>query len=169
MVHVRLSDGGEVEIRPLESSEADREALAEGVARLSDETRYRRFLSPTPSLTKKQVAFLTDIDHHDREALVAIDPETGGGIAVARYVRQAHDSPEAEFAIALHDDWQGRGLGTILMRELIERAKAEGIEVLTGIALATNEAIFGLVERFGTVERDRPAYGEVEFRVRLAR
>src|ERR1700730_6834344 len=111
-----LRDGSLVEIRPLGPS--DKRGLAAGFQRLSELSRYRRFLSPTAQLSDKQLRYLTDIDHHDHEALVAIDPATRDGLGVARYVRSRARPDEAEFAVAVADDWQQRGLGTALLRRL---------------------------------------------------
>src|SRR5438045_2569211 len=68
---VQLRDGSPVEVRPLRAD--DKAGLAAGFARLSELSRYRRFLSLTTRLTNGQLAYLTELDHHDHEALVAID------------------------------------------------------------------------------------------------
>jgi hypothetical protein len=78
-----LHDGRVVEVRPLEPS--DRGGLAAAVRRLSDETRYLRFASPKPELTERELDFLLDVDHHSREAILAVDPSTGYGVGVVRY------------------------------------------------------------------------------------
>lgn len=156
MPELELKDGSRVEIRPL--TPADKEGLAAGFERLSDLSRYRRFLSPTEHLTARQLAYLTDVDHHDHEALVAVEPSSREGLGVARYVR-SHDTPEeAEFAVAVADDWQRRGLGTALLAQLAERALAEGITRFTALVLSDNPPVQHLLERLGQVEQ-RPAEG----------
>ena len=82
---VTLRDGAQVDVRPVEPE--DRAALAEGFERLSPESRYRRFFGPMPRLSDRDLDYLTRVDHHDHEALVAVDALTGDGIGVARYVR----------------------------------------------------------------------------------
>jgi len=77
-----LSDGSEVEIRPLDPE--DKAGLAAGFERLSGLSRYRRFLSPTSHLSAKQLAYLTEVDHHDHEALAALDQASGRTVGVAR-------------------------------------------------------------------------------------
>ena len=69
-----LNDGSTVEVRPVVP--ADRQLIAEGFERLSPESRYRRFFSPVSRLSSRQLDYLTDVDHHDHEALLAIDEDT---------------------------------------------------------------------------------------------
>ena len=59
-----------------------------------------------------------------------MDAQTGEGVGVARYVRLDEDPEEAEFAIAIADDWQGRGLGRVLLGELVDAARADGLRRL---------------------------------------
>jgi GNAT superfamily N-acetyltransferase len=151
---VELRDGSLVEIRPLSAD--DKEGLAAGFERLSELSRYRRFLSPTAKLTANQLTYLTDIDHHHHEALVAIEPSSRAGLGVARYVRSRQDPWEAECAVAVADDWQGRGLGTALLSQLAARARIERIARFTGLVLRENEPMHHLLEALGPVQQ-RPA------------
>jgi GNAT superfamily N-acetyltransferase len=155
-----LSDGSEVEIRPLTPD--DKADLAAGFERLSELSRYRRFLSPTSHLSATQLAYLTDVDHHDHEALVAIDPSSRDGLAVARYVRSAENPGEAEFAVAVADDWQRRGLGTALLRQLAARARAEGITRFTGFVLEDNQPMRRLLQSLGEVKQRDAHDGTLE-------
>lgn len=140
-----MRDGSSIRIRPIEPE--DRPELAAGFERLSPESRFRRFLSPLPRLTEAQLDYLTRVDHHDHEALVALEAEAERGIAVARYVRI--DGDRAEPAVAVADDWQGRGVGTTLLDALSERAYAEGIRCFQATVLATNERALGLLHSLG--------------------
>ena len=142
---VELRDGSRVEIRPVEPD--DRAALATGFERLSPESRYRRFFGPMPELSERFLDYLTIIDHHDHEALVAFDPETGDGVGVARYVRTKPDV--AEPAIAVIDDWQGRGVATELLDRLVDRAREEGIVRFEAPVLASNQDAIAVLERLG--------------------
>jgi RimJ/RimL family protein N-acetyltransferase len=146
---VRLRDGSSVQIRQIEPE--DREALRAGFERLSDRTRYLRFQAPLPSLSEHQLAYLTDVDHHNHEALVAVDPKSDDGVGVARFVRVGDDV--AECAIVVADDWQGRGLGTILLDRLAERAREEDITRFTALVLAENNDALRLLERLGETEK----------------
>jgi len=141
-----LRDGTAVEVRPLERS--DRATLARAVARLSEQSRYLRFAAAKPRLTERELDYLVDVDHHDREALVAIDPDTGRGIAVVRYVRDGAGDA-VEIAATVADEWQGRGLGGALVARLAERARAEGFRVLRASVLAANERSLRMLRRSG--------------------
>jgi RimJ/RimL family protein N-acetyltransferase len=132
-----------VELRPIAPS--DRQLLVDGFERLSPESRYRRFFSPVSELSARQLDYLTDVDHHDHEALVAVDPDSGGLAGVARYVRTRPGV--AEPAIVVADDWQGRGLGAGLLDALADRAREEGVDCFVAPVLSENRAAIRLFER----------------------
>ena len=157
-----LRDGSHVTIRPVEPH--DREAIAQGFERLSPESRYRRFFGPMPQLSERHLDYLTLVDHHDHEALIAVDDETGDGVGVARFVRTAPDI--AEPAMAVVDDWQGRGVGTVLLEALVDRAQAEGIRRFDAPVLASNHDAIRVLERLGETTR-HPNGREVELRIDL--
>jgi GNAT superfamily N-acetyltransferase len=157
---VKLRDGSRVEIRAL--GPGDRRGLAAGFARLSEESRYRRFLTSTPRLTETQLTYLTDVDHHDHEALVAIDPASRDGLGVARFVRSRDDPAQAEFAVAVADDWQRRGLGTALLRQLAARARDEGIVRFTGLVSEGNQPVRHMLEGVGDVQQRHAGGGALE-------
>ncbi|MFN8176280.1 MAG: GNAT family N-acetyltransferase [Solirubrobacteraceae bacterium] len=151
---VELADGRAIRVRPIAAGDA--EALRTGFAHLSDEARYRRFLTPTEHLTEQQIAYFVDVDHHDHEALVALRADTGEGVAVARYIRSPDARDHAEIAAVVLDDWQGAGIGTLLCERLAERARAEGIRYASGLMLAGNDEMLGILRRLGPeVSRER--------------
>jgi GNAT superfamily N-acetyltransferase len=122
-------------IRPLGPD--DKRLLSDGFERLSPRSRYRRFFRPLDRLSERDLAYLTEIDHRDHEALAAIDPEAGNLIGVARYVR--NDEPdEAEVSVVVGDPWQGRGVATALLEHLVERARAEGIARFVALVMEDN-------------------------------
>jgi len=155
----------QLEIRPIEPD--DKDALAQGFDRLSERSRYRRFLSPRGPLTEAELSYLTEVDHRDHEALVAVEPESGEGVGVARFVRSPEDRHVAELAVAVADDWQGHGVGSLLVAELAKRAREEGIACFTALALAENDAMLGLLEDLGEVRTGQPQLGTVELAVDL--
>jgi GNAT superfamily N-acetyltransferase len=160
---VRLRDGTRVLIRPMDTG--DRELVRAGFERLSPESRYRRFLTPMPTLTDRQLAYLTDVDHHDHEAMIAIDPATGEGLGISRFVRDAERPRSAEAAVTVIDEWQGRGLGTALLTALTERARVEGIDRFTCLVLAENREMIELLERIGSAREIDRRPGTVELAV----
>ena len=145
-----LRDGSTVRLR--QGHHTDEELLRRGFERLSAEGRYRRFLAATPQLTDDMVRYLTEVDHHDHEAIVATEASTGEGVAVARYVRNQAHPDTAEVAVTVIDEWQGRGLGTLLLEVLGGRARAEGITRFTAMMLASNQQMMEVLEGLGPVE-----------------
>jgi RimJ/RimL family protein N-acetyltransferase len=154
-----------IEIRPIRPD--DRAALADGIRRMSPESRYRRFFSPIDRLTDAQLTYLTEVDHHDHEALVAVERDTDRGIGVARFVRSEEDPSVAEVAVAVADDWHNQGVGSTLLHRLTERAREEGIRRFSGSVLEENRPMMELLRELGDVQvRDRAA-GAVELEVEL--
>ncbi len=164
-IAVTLRDGSRVTVRPIRPEDA--EALRAGFERLSDESRYRRFLSPMSHLSEPMLRYLTEVDHHDHEALVAVGDD-GTLLGVARSVRSRSDPRVAEAAVTVADDWQGRGMGTALLGILADRARAEGIHHFTALMLATNREMFELFEDLGPVRILEQASGTVELDITLA-
>jgi len=155
----QLRDGETVVIRPLEPE--DRELIRSGFERLSERSRYLRFQTPLTELSDAQLSHLTDVDHHNHEALVALDPDSDEGIGVARFVRIGEKV--AECAIVVADDWQNKGLGTELLERLVERAREEGVERFTALVLAGNTDALRLLQRLGdTVWRSEGSQLELE-------
>ena len=161
-MRITLPDGAQAKVRPIEAS--DRGALRAGFERLSEESRYRRFFTPMPSLSEKDLDYLTNVDHHDHEALVALDDPDGQIIGVARFVRTAPG--EAEPAIVVADDWQGRGLGRQLMTALADRAQEEGVRRFRAPVLAENQAAMRVLASLGE-HWERRDGSEVEVAVDL--
>lgn len=146
-IELTLRDGSEVRVEPIRPE--DKDALARAFEQLSEQSRYRRFLAPMERLSPTMLAYLTEVDHHDHEALVAFDIGSGEVVGVARYVRDAGTTAEA--AVTVGDDWQGRGLGTALTSLLAGRALDEGIDRFTALLLAENKEMIALLESVGHV------------------
>src|SRR5690348_11431542 len=115
-------------MRPIDRT--DRDGIADLFARLSPESRSRRFLGPKPRLTSRELTELTRIDHVRHEAIAAVDDD-GAIIGVARFVRHTDRPDAADVAVAVADDWQGAGIGTALVRRAMDRAEAVGVRRLT--------------------------------------
>jgi GNAT superfamily N-acetyltransferase len=147
--YVLLKDGGEVLMRAVRPE--DKPLFVAGWSQLSDESVYRRFLQLRNELSVDELAFFTEIDHVDHEAIGALDPVTGQGVGVARYVRDRERPHVAEAAVTVVDSWQHRGLGGKLLRRLCARATENRIRVFSASLLATNDAMLTLFERLGDV------------------
>src|SRR3954451_12007874 len=100
---VVLLDGTAVDVRPLEP--VDRDCFAAGVARLSARSLYLRFASPKPRLTERDLDALLDLDHHGREALLAVDPLCGVGVGVGRFAELRDEPGVVDVAVTVIDDW----------------------------------------------------------------
>ena len=157
---VRLRDGTVIRVR--QGQPSDRPLLIRGFERLGPESRYLRFLAPMSELNPEQLDYLTQIDHHDHEAVIAIDDRSGEGVGVARYVRNRQRPDIAEVAVTVIDDWQGRGVGTLLLGLISARAREEGIHRFTALMLATNTRMIDVLRSLAPVRvLDREA-GTIE-------
>jgi len=156
-----------VVIRPIEAG--DKADLVAAVQQSTSEAVYRRFLSPHGRLSTAELRYLTEVDHHDHEALLAIDPESGRSVGVARYIRDRERHDSAEIAVAVLESWQGHGVGKALMRGLADRAREEGISRFTALMLAHNHPMRQLLAELGAIRVLGTGGGAVELAVDLAR
>jgi RimJ/RimL family protein N-acetyltransferase len=159
-----LRDGSMVLIRQVRRTDAP--LLADGFARLSARSRQLRFLGPKKMLSAAELRYLTDVDHHDHEALGALSPADGWGVGIARYIRDPGDPGAAEIAVTIADDWQGRGLGAELLARLSDRARQAGIGRFTATVSADNVAMPRLLWKMGA-ELTGSSRGTVEYEVAL--
>jgi acetyltransferase len=129
---------------------ADFELEKQFVERLSPATGYQRLMS-TRRLSPDELKRFTDIDYEREMALIATIAveERERQIGVARYVKDEGVPGDAEFAIVLADDWQGRGLGRKLLANLLAAAKSQGVRRLVGTALSSNSGMLALARRMG--------------------
>jgi GNAT superfamily N-acetyltransferase len=133
---VAVKDGLSILVRPVQPD--DKKRISDAFQALSPESRYRRFFAPLQSLSTQDLRYLTEVDHEDHEALVAVNPENAMIIGVARYVR-SEDPAEAEVAVVVGDPWQQHGVASALLERLVERARAAGIERFVALVLSENE------------------------------
>jgi acetyltransferase len=139
-----LRDATPVRLRPIRPEDAAMEA--DFLAALSAETRYRRFLSMSRQTSPEIIARLTQVDYDREMALVAVHGEAPDAqiVGVARYV-PGPGPHDAEFAIAIADRWQRRGLGSLLMQQLEHCAHEAGVRRLEGMVLASNAPMLALM------------------------
>ena len=100
---------------------------------------------------------------------MAIDRDSGEGVGVARFIRSTTDPTAAEAAVAVVDNWQGRGLGTALLKALAARGREEGVERFTASVLAGNSPMLELVRRLSDTAVIDRAGTVAEVQVRLRR
>lgn len=142
-----------VTLRPIRPEDAEIEQAF--VRKLSPESRYFRFMGMVRELTPTMLVRFTQIDYDREMALIGVirDGDAEVEIAVARYVSNP-DGTSCEFAVVVDDAWQRRGLGGILMRRLIEVARARRLKTMIGYIVAENHGMLGLCTQLGfTIER----------------
>lgn len=154
-----LTDGHEGLIWPLLTS--DRRTTQEGFLRLSDKSRYDRFLNSLPRLSERLLdTLVTEVDGEDHVALVALvlpdnAPEQLAGIA--RMVRYPDQPDAADLAVTVLDDWQRKGVASALLDELLRRRPVGVVRVVTYVN-PQNRASLALMKRLGraSVTREGP-------------
>jgi len=162
---VALPGGDRILVRPVEPGDAG--LIRAGFDRLAQVSRYRRFLTPIGHLSPHQLDYLARVDHDHHDALGAVDPATGDGVGVARYVRDPADPAQAEVAVVVADAWQGRGVGSALAEQLAKRAGAAGVERVTARLLIGNVAARRLLERVAEPIDERRDDATVRITARL--
>jgi len=159
-----LVDGTRVRLRHLEAE--DRDGLAALFARLTPESRRRRFLVPKAELTPRELAHLTDIDHVHREAIAAVDQRDGSIVGVCRYAQHADRPWVGDVACEVADELHGMGIGTALGSCTVQRARANGFTHLTATTLWENRPARALLRRLGF--RAHASHGsEIEHELKL--
>jgi GNAT superfamily N-acetyltransferase len=152
-------------LRPLRHGE--RKPVLDVFAGLSERSRRLRFLGMKPRLPERDLAYLVDVGCCGREAVAAVDQETGLTVGIARFVRDAA-APEAEIAFEVVDAWQGQGVGRRLLTELKALALEQGILRFRALIAHGNMPAFGLVHGVGVLLSRRYEDGSVELVVRIA-
>lgn len=161
---VVLADGTRILLRPLRRQ--DREVYLRGFEHLGERSRYLRFFSPKNQLSEAELRYFLDVDHHDHEAIAAVDLAGDEGVGVARFIRDTEDPTVAEVSIAVVDDHQGRGLGAVLLQAIARRAREEGVRRLRATVLADNGRMLSLIRRrwpYHVVRRLPASVLELEF------
>jgi acetyltransferase len=153
-------------VRPIRPE--DEPALRELVAAMSPHAVRMRFFAPLKELSHGMAARLTQIDYEREMALVLADPGPAGAAAIHGVVRLMADpdGESAEYAIALRDAMTGRGLGTMLMRRIIDYARQRGIGEIHGDVLAENKPMLEVARSLGFRLGHGP-YGGEAIRVSL--
>jgi GNAT superfamily N-acetyltransferase len=160
---VELDDGTPLRLRL--GTTDDRDALAAGFGRLSPESRIARFFTGMPRLSSLFLDRLLDLDESRHVAIVAedmsrmsdVDDQTKGlGIGVARYITSNTDATQAEMAIAVIDEYHGRGIGHLLLDALVDHAVRNGVTTGTATVLSDNSKMLRLLTSMGATPRQDP-------------
>ena len=143
----RLRDGRTIEIRALRPD--DREDMLAAVDRTSVQSLQRRFFVPKKGFSEKEVSFFMNIDFVNHVALVGEIDEGGQRVIVAggRYI--IAQPGQAELAFVVVDAYQGKGIGTMLMRHLLAIARDAGLKELIAEVLPENAAMLKVFNGFG--------------------
>ncbi len=150
-----LPDGAELIIRPIRPEDAEIEQAF--VRNLSPEAKYFRFMQSIEELTPEMLVRFTQIDYSREMALIAIVRDGGKEkeIGVARYIINP-DGRSCEFAIVVSDERQKQGIGSALMKGLMEAARSQGMRSIEGEILADNHRMIELMESLGFSSRPDP-------------
>jgi RimJ/RimL family protein N-acetyltransferase len=143
-------DGPGIAIRPVEPF--DRIRVAALFDRLSPESRHRRFFSPKPALSQRELTYLTVVDHRWREAVAAVAHD-GAIVGIGHYGGESGRLGVADVAVVVADEWQHQGIGTALGRALIARARLSGFRRLTASTMWENRPARALLRRLGFYAR----------------
>jgi RimJ/RimL family protein N-acetyltransferase len=152
-LQVELRDGTRLQLRPIRTE--DKERLRRGLEWLSPRTRQLGFHTQLQAVTDAQLRYVTEIDHHDHVAWLAVDPEAPEvpAVALARYIRLDGAPDVAEAAITVVDAYQDRGLGTVLLGLLAGVAVSNGIRAFRNYVLAENEPVLAVFEQLGAARQ----------------
>ena len=146
----------------------DARALQRVHARCSERTIYLRFFGSLEELSDQQAQYFASTDGIDHFGLVALDPQDPNEIiAVARYARKSGDE-RAEYAALVEDRWQGHGVGAELTRQLIEKARDNGVRSFYALVKGKNERMLSVLRHLDLPEQERVEEGEKLVEVRLA-
>jgi GNAT superfamily N-acetyltransferase len=152
---VEVRDGTKVHLRPIVPE--DEPLLHEAVAAMSERTVYFRFFSPIKRMSDALAHRLAVVDYNDRFAIVATTHRPSGReriAGVARYDR-ARNTDVAEVAVAVIDEFQRRGLGSVLLAELARVGRMHGIKTFSLIVLPENREMLGLLRKMGWIHQAR--------------
>jgi GNAT superfamily N-acetyltransferase len=144
-----LRDGTPVLVRAV--GPEDKPRLQDGLSRMSTWSIYRRFARSLSRLTADELRYLTGVDQENHIAWGAVDPSDPQqtGLGIARLIREPNCPRRAEVAVAVVDQYQRLGLGTILLAALYTLAKTRGMETLRAVVLPDNHVVLAWLLRLG--------------------
>lgn len=146
-----LQDSELVDFRPVRRD--DQKTLQNGMSALSSRSRRFRFFTPISKLPDSLLHYFTEVDQYNHVAWIALahDAPEHPGLGIARFIRAQNQPSIAEFAMVVIDDYQKRGLGTILLAILYLIGQAKGIKILRGFVLPENTVMSSWLGKLGAV------------------
>ena len=169
IAEARLTDGTLGLVWPLHPE--DREALRAGFEQLSEDARYHRFLTTVPHLSETLLHHLVDdvdgIDHVALALVVIDEDQVGVPAGVARIIRYPDDAAAADVAVTVLDEWQGRGVASALLAELM-RQRPVGVTRLVTTVTSDNAASLAMLRRLGETTTSPAGENRVDVVVELS-
>jgi acetyltransferase len=145
-----LNNGMNIMIRPILPEDEPQHLIFDNA--LSAEDRYLRYFGVRSAMTHEEMAVLTQIDYAREMAFIATYDKDGEIITLGA-VRASidPDNTEAEFAMAVRSDYQGLGLGKLLLQKIIGYYQQQGTERLTGYTMFNNQNMASLAKSLGFI------------------
>ena len=159
--YAELADGTAVFIRPMKPT--DEPLLQDFFYSHSEETIYRRYFRSLKAMPHAQAQTLVNMDYHDRMAFVATLGEIGMEriIGVGRYAKETDHPGWVETAYTVHEEFQNRGLGSILQERIEQYAHKMGFKGIAGYLFRENAAMLKVYEKPGPIQRQHVESGVI--------
>jgi GNAT superfamily N-acetyltransferase len=142
---VRLASGVELRVRPVRLS--DEEALQDLFYRLTDESTYRRFMTFKKAHPREEMQALVNLDYEQSVGVLAVDGDDQI-VGMARYDVDPKTNL-GDIAFVVRDEWQGKGVGKVLMQRMAEIGRARGLAGFMADVLAENKPMMAILQRSG--------------------
>ena len=152
--HDVLRDGTRVFVRPLKPDDAD--LYPDFLSEVTPQDLRLRFFAPIRKLSANMIWSLTHLDYAKAMAFIALEEDTGGMLGVAR-LHYDPDGQAGEYAILVRSHLKSHGLGWLLMRRLIDYARAQGLARVHGQVLAENTTMLAMCAELGFAIADDPS------------
>ncbi len=162
----QLRDGSPVEIRALRPN--DEAGMLAAIERTDTKSLQRRFFAMKRKFSDEERNFFMKVDFNHHVALVAVAQEDGKPTIIGggRYI--VFEPRRAEMAFVVVDAWQGRGIGSLLMRHLIKIASEAGLQELTAEVLPDNTAMLKVFSKYGFVHSPHRDPQTIQLTLKLA-
>ncbi len=146
--HHQLPNGMNITIRPIRPEDANLEK--DFVHRLSERSKYFRFMQSLQELTPEMIVRFTQIDYDREMAFVAVtdDNSSPKELGVGRYIMNP-DGNSVEFALVVSDESQCLGIGARILTTLMQAAKYKGVSLFESEVLSVNKPMLSLAKKLG--------------------